>query len=362
MRARLLERLVPLALLTTIVLLVAVAGSSGSESFERTVTNVLITLVLVIGLYLFVGNSGVLSFGHIAFMALGAYTTAWLTIPVPLKAVTLPDLPGFLASAHTSGLVALLASGLVAAVFAAIVAAPLTRLSGIAAGIATLSVLVIVNVVLSNWDALTNGTGTIVGIPTTATVWSTLPWVLAALLAAFLFQESRWGTRLRATREDPVAARAVGIGVERERRLAFVLSAFCVGVGGSLYAQYLGAFNPGQFYIDLTFLTLAMLVVGGIRSLSGAVVGAVVVSALSELLRTVQEDGISLAGAHVQARAGLREIVLALLMLLILIFRPQGLTGGRELGARWLRRLRSTARPGRPATPSADAAGSGAAS
>lgn len=358
-RSRLLERLVPLATLAVLVALVALAGSAGSESFERTVTNVLITLVIVVGLYVFVGNSGVLSFGHIAFMALGAYTTAWLTIPVALKEATLPNLPGFLASAQTSGLVALLISGVVAAVFAAIVAAPITRLSGIAAGIATLSVLVVVNVVLSNWDDLTNGTGTIVGVPTNATIGSTLPWALGALVVAYLFQLSRWGIRLRATREDAVAARAVGISVVRERRRAFVLSAFFVGVGGSLYAQFLGAFNPGQFYIDLTFLTLAMLVVGGIRSLSGAVVGTLVVSALSELLRTLQEDGLSLAGAHLQVRAGLREIVLALLMLLILVVRPQGITRGRELGERWVRRLRRAV-PQVPAS-AVDAAEGGAA-
>lgn len=341
-----LARATPLLGVVALVALVALLGSSGSQSLERTTTSALVIVVVVVGLYVFVGNSGIISFGHIAFMAIGAYTTAWLTIPTGLKTVTLPDLPPFLAEAHASGPAAVVISGLVAAALAVVVAVPIMRLSGIAAGIATLSVLVIVNVVLSNWDALTGGTGTVVGVPTTMTPTTSLPWVAGALVVAFLYQESRWGRRLRASREDDQAARSVGIGVVRERRIAFVLSAFCVGAGGSLYAQYLGAFNPNQFYIDLTFLTLAMLVIGGTRSLSGAVVGGLGVAALSELLRTVQEDGITVAGLHLQSRAGLREIVLAVVMLVILVVAPRGLTGGREL--RLPRRLRR--RRGAPPT------------
>lgn len=344
MSERLLSQLrgaTPLLGCAALLLLVALAGSGGSAGLSETVTETLVVVLVVVGLYLFVGNSGVLSFGHIAFMALGAYVTAWLTIPTGLKAATLPDLPRFLAEAHASPAVAVLVSGLVAALLAALAALPLMRLSGIAAAIGTLSLLVVVNVVLSNWNELTNGTGTIVGVPSELEPLSALPWVLAVLAVAFLYQRSRRGACLRATREDAVAAQSTGIGVARERRVAFVLSAFCVGVGGSLYAQYLGAFTPGRFYLDLTFLTLAMLVIGGMRSLTGAVVGALAVSALSEMLSTMQDDGIALLGASLQLRAGVREVVLAAVMLLVLLFRPDGITGGRELT--WPRRRRGGA-------------------
>lgn len=336
--------LVPLAGVVAIVLAVALLGGAGSAAFQRTTQNVLLDLVLVVGLYVFVGNSGVLSFGHIAFAAIGAYTTALVTIPHELKAATLPELPGFIADAQLGTTAGLLAGGALAALVAAVVAVPLMRLSGIAASIATLSVLVIVNVVASNWDDVTNGTGTLVGIPTNEDLWTVVPWALAALIAAFAFQQSRAGSRLRATREDAVAAQSVGISVARERRVAFVLSAFLVGVGGGLYARFLGAFNPDQFYLDLTFLTIAMLVIGGLRSLSGAVVGVVFVSAVSEALRELQEGGIG-------DRAGLREFVLASIMLAVLVFRPDGLTGGREL--RWPRRRRDLqpAVPGRESGP-----------
>lgn len=341
---QLLRRATPLLAMAGLVSAVALIGAGGSEGFSKTITETLVTVLVVVGLYLFVGNSGVLSFGHVAFMALGAYTTAWLTIPPGLKTATLPDLPGFLAEAHTSPVVAVLVSGVVAALLAAVAALPLMRLNGIAAAIGTLSLLVIVNVVLSNWDELTNGTGTIVGVPSDLDPMSALPWVLAVLAIAFGYQQSRRGNCLRATREDPVAAQSVGIGVARERRVAFVLSAFCVGIGGSLYAQYLGAFAPGRFYLDLTFLTLAMLVIGGMRSLTGAVVGTLLVTALSEILSGMQDDGIALLGAQLELRAGVREVVLAGLMLVILVFRPDGITGGRELS--WPRRRRSQG--GRP--------------
>lgn len=335
---QLLRRATPLLAMVALVAAVALIGAGASEASSKTITETLVTVLVVVGLYLFVGNSGVLSFGHVAFMALGAYTTAWLTIPAGLKAATLPDLPGFLADAHTSPAVAVLASGVVAALVAALAAMPLMRLNGIAAAIGTLSLLVIVNVVLSNWDELTNGTGTIVGVPSDLDPLSALPWVVAVLAIAFAYQRSRRGSCLRATREDPVAAQSAGIGVARERRVAFVLSAFCVGIGGSLYAQYLGAFAPGRFYLDLTFLTLAMLVIGGMRSLTGAVVGTLLVTALSEILSDMQDDGIALLGAQLELRAGVREVVLAGLMLVILIFRPDGITGGRELS--WPRRGR----------------------
>jgi branched-chain amino acid transport system permease protein len=330
------RRFVPLLAVIAIALAVALVGSAGSESFQRTVTTVLITLVVVVGLYVFTGTSGILSFGHVAFMALGAYTAALVRIPPGLKGVTLPHLPGFIADASAGPVLAVFLGAAVAGLFAVLIAAPLVRLSGIAAAIASLSVLVIVNVVISNWDNLTNGTQTMVGVPATATIWSVVPWVLGVLLLAFCFQESASGARLKATREDAVAAQAVGVHVAAERSKAFVLSAMCAGVGGALYAEFLGAFGPGQFYLDLTFLTIAMLVIGGLRSLAGAVIGTVAVSAVSELLQRIQSDGLTIAGATLHTKQGLREVILAALMLLALLVRPQGLTGGREV--RWPRR------------------------
>ena len=355
------RRATPLVVVTLLVLLTAGLGATGSEAFERTVATTLIYVVAVVALYLFAGNSGVLSFGHVAFMAIGAYSAALVSIPVGLKDVTLPNLPGVLAQASVGPDMAILIGGCVAAVVALVVAIPLMRLNGIAAAIGTFSLLVIVNVIISNWYNVTNGTQTLIGVPTKSTAWAILPWALLVLVVTFAYQESRWGARLRASREDLIAAQGVGIPIARERTIAFVLSAFCAGIAGALYGMSLGAFGPNQFYFNLTFLTVAMLIIGGLRSLSGAVIGALTVSALSELLKRLQDDGVDLLGLSVQPRPGLREIVLAALMLLILVVRPRGLTGGREVSWPGLRSRPPRPASGAPIAPEARASGSGVA-
>ena len=116
----------------------------------------------------------------------------------------------------------------------------------------------------------------------------------------------------------------------RHRIGAFVISAFLSGVSGVLLAHFLGTVRVETFYLDLTFLIIAMLVIGGMRSLTGAVAGAVVISALTELLRQA-EVGFQISGTTVAAPGGLGDVVLALLMLLIIVFRPKGIAGGREV-------------------------------
>jgi branched-chain amino acid transport system permease protein len=215
-------------------------------------------------------------------------------------------------------------------VFAGIVGIPLMRLSGIAAALALFSVLVIVHNVADNWVSLTNGTANMFGVPLNTTMTNALPWTVGAILIAHLFTQGRIGLRLRASREDEVAARAIGVRVARDRWFALVLSAFIVGVGGFLYSQYLGAFNPDDFYLDITFLTTAMLVVGGMNSLAGAVVGTVVLSVVSQVLAQL-EAGAHVGPVFVHFPVGTEEVGLAGAMILILIFRPSGITGGNEL-------------------------------
>lgn len=319
-------------LVTAIVLLSTLA----SDVFQRTVTTMLIDLVLVLGLYLFVGNSGVLSFGHMSFMAVGAYLTAFLTIAPTQKQFLLPGLPGFLANSQLAPFPAALCAGGSAALLAAILAVPLMRLAGIAASLGMFAVLLIVYVTASNWDSVTRGQGALLGVPTHTTKYVALAWALGVMVTVHVFQQSPLGLRLRVSREDEVAARAVGISVFWERTVAFVLSAFIVGIGGFLFAQFLGSFNPDAFYLNITFITIAMLVIGGLTSLAGAVIGTVVVSAVLEGLRQL-ENGVNIGLFHVTAPAGLQQVGLGALMLAILIFRPKGLTGGDEIRWPWPR-------------------------
>ena len=261
----------PVALVALTCVVALLAWALGPDSLDRVVLGMVINVIVVVGLYTFVGVSGVFSFGHAAFMAIGAYAGAILVIPTETKRFVLPDLPGFLARAHLAPLPATIAAGAIAAAFALLLSVPLARLSGLTAGLATFGVLSIVNVVSRNWEQLTHGTAGVSGIPTTTTIWVALAWAAAATAAAWAFQRSRIGLRLRASREDESAARAIGIGVAGERTVAFVISAFFVGAAGALFGMFIGSFNPDAFFLNITFLMVAMLIIGGMTSLTGAV-------------------------------------------------------------------------------------------
>jgi branched-chain amino acid transport system permease protein len=313
------------------VALVAAAGLVGSL-FERSTQiyfiNTLVALCVVVGLYVFVGNSGVLSFGHVSFVALGAWTAGVLTIPDEEKSALLPNLFPWLAERESGNVVSLLAAALVGAVFAALVGLPLMRLSGLAAGIATFAVLEITHNVLRYYDRIGPGTTAFSSVPETTGLWQATIGGILAVVVGYAYQRSRFGRQLRATREDSAAARAVGISVYRQRLWAFALSGAMAGFAGGLYVHLL-PLTTEELYLNLTFITLAMLVIGGVTSLWGAVVGALAIGGLDSFLAEA-ENGIGLFGHNLDLPAGARIVVVGALMALVLIVRPSGLTGGEE--------------------------------
>ncbi|MBX9459716.1 MAG: branched-chain amino acid ABC transporter permease [Rhizobium sp.] len=326
------KRLVPLLILISIVLVTVLLASTSGIVMQRRVIFGLVNLVAVVSLYIFMGNSGILNFSTIAFMAIGAYTSALLTMPPGMKSTFLPDLPAWLAAAQFPPLAGASIGGLVAAACALIVGLPIMRLSGIAAAIATMSLMIICYIVLGNWTWLTGGQQSLMGLPGYVGLWTAGLFAIGAIVIAFAYQETRFAIALRASREDEVAAKATGVRIVRERLIAFVLSAFVAGIAGALYGHFMGTLRVENFYLDPTFLFVSMLVIGGTRSLSGAVVGVVSISILTELLR-LTEVGFPLPGTGwtLAAAPGLGDVVLAAIMLLIILFRPQGITGGREL-------------------------------
>ena len=149
---------------------------------QRRITQGLINLVAVVGLYVFVGNSGVLSFGNVAFMAIGAYVSALLTMPAAAKGVFLPDLPAFLAAAEWPAIGGALAGGAAAALVALVAGFPLMRLSGISASIATFAILVVSYVVLGNWTSVTGGQNSLMGLPIYVGLWTAAGWAVVAIV------------------------------------------------------------------------------------------------------------------------------------------------------------------------------------
>jgi len=331
----------PIALTLILVGVVGLTWASGAAVFAQTVTDTLIRIMLVVGLYIFIGNSGVLAFGHIAFTLIGAYGTAWLTLSVFKKSFAL-KLPLILAEHQYAVFPSAIAAALLASLVALVVGVPIMRLSGIAAAIASLAVLGMFHTFYNNWSGWTMGAATLPGLPLYVDMWVALGWVAFALFVAFAYQRSRFGLALRATREDEFGARAAGINIARQRLIAFVLSAFFMGLAGVLHAHFLGSIAVKSFWLGLTFTSLAMLIIGGQRSLTGAVTGAVVISGITEVLRQM-EGGFTLGGVTLALPLGSQELGIALVMLLVLIFRPAGLTGGRELAFRLGRRRRADA-------------------
>jgi branched-chain amino acid transport system permease protein len=318
--------------------LVAVLGSLASRSLQLQFRSALVSATIVIAIYVFVGNSGVLSFGHVSFVAVGAFAAGLVSVPEALKLSVSPELYPIIASAEVGNAASLAIAAAVGGIYAFLVGVPLMRLSGLAAGIATFAVLEITHNVIRNWPKIGPGAKTLSLVPETSSFLQVTIGAVAAAAIAFAYQRSRAGRLLRAAREDPAAAQGSGVNIHRQRLVAFTLSGALAGFAGGLLVHLLGSITTEQVYLDLTFVTLAMLVIGGVNSLLGAVVGALLVSGLNSFLLEL-EKGVS-TGPDIDVPTGTRLVTLGVFMAAVLLFRPSGITRGRELSVR-LPRLRS---------------------
>jgi len=318
------EVLVP-ALLVLATALLALEVSSYLQAYFL---DTLIKVAIVVGLYVFIGNSGVLSFGQISFVAVGAWTAGVLTVPRAAKPIAMPGLAHFLVTTNVGNITSLALAAVIGGAFAFAVGLPLMRLSGLAAGIATFAVLEITNNVLNYEGLISPALNGFSSVPATTGIWQATIGCLICIAVAYAYQRTRFGRMLRATREDPAAAAAAGISIHRQRLVAFTLAAALAGFAGGLYV-HLQPLAANDLFLNLTFITLAMLVVGGSGSLLGAVVGALALNGIYTFFHAAVNT-VDVFGWHLQVRAGTAEIVLGVLMVVILIFRPGGITGGRE--------------------------------
>jgi branched-chain amino acid transport system permease protein len=324
------RRALELAAPAVLVLATALLGLAVSSALQTYFLDTLVKVAIVVALYVFIGNSGVLSFGHISFVALGVWTAGVLTVPESQKNAIMPGLAHFLLHANVGNVPSLALGAVAGLVFAFVVGLPLMRLSGLAAGIATFGVLEIVNNVLRYYDKIGPGLNAFSSVPETTGIWQAAIGALICVAVAFAYQRSRFGRQLRATREDPAAASAAGISIYRQRLLAFAVSGALAGLAGGLYVHLL-PIEIDSLYLDLTFITLAMLVVGGSGSLLGAVVGALAIGGIDSFL-SAAENGVDVFGWNLDLPTGTAVLAVGALMALILVLRPGGITGGREFG------------------------------
>lgn len=334
------RNLITVAVLSGLILgIVIVSSLLGVRLYDRIAINLCIALVMVLGLQVFMGNSGILSFAHIGFMGVGAYTSAVLTMPAQMKGMSLPDIYPILATVELSPYAGMLLGGLMAAAVAAIMSYPLMRLSDAAAVITSFALLVVLHTIMTHWSAVTNGPRTLFGLPKATDLPLAAGVAILAVVAAVAFKESKMGLLLRTSRDDEVAAGAMGVHIPRLRWQAFIISAFFAGVGGALWGHFITSFSPKAFFLKETFVILGMLVIGGANTVTGAVFGAVIVTVAFESLRAF-EGALNKAQIFSEQVVGLTEIVLALAMIAVLAIRPGGLFATHEIGAILNRRRR----------------------
>jgi branched-chain amino acid transport system permease protein len=330
----------PLAAPVLVLLLVTLLTNLfAGVLLRRIMTLMFINMSLVLALQTFMGNSGIASFGHVGFMLIGAYGSILFTMTAKQKSFTLPDMPTswWIHNFNLPFLPSLIVTGLVAALIGGVIGIAMIRIGRTTLGFATFALLIVIRIVALSSDPLTRGTRTVVGISSLTTLWYAAGWAIFFVAAAYLFKESSLGLRLRAAREDERAAASIGIGILWVRWVAWVVSIFMAAVAGGLWAHYVTVFSPHAFWISTNFLIITMLIIGGQASVSGAVLGTIIVTAVAEGFRVaeytlnIQRQSVPfLQKLFPQQVVGLTEFVLALALLLILYKRPAGIMQGRE--------------------------------
>jgi len=306
--------------------------------YARIVNLIGINVILAVSLNLINGLAGQFSLGHAGFMAVGGYTATYLTV---YHGASIAALFGSTLDAAVGSSVVMMASLIVGALAAAamgfLVGLPSLRLKGDYLAIVTLGFGEIIRVVILNVPAVGGATGFTDAIPITNFFWI-FAMVAVTIAVVRNIGSSTFGHALDAIRSDEVAAEAVGINTTRGKVMAFVISAGLAGVAGGLSGQlFANPLNPQNLNFVKSIEVVVMIVLGGIGSTTGAVLGATTLTILPEALRGFDRQF-----------PGLRMVIYALLLILLMIFRPQGLLGRNELGFSWLRRaFGSPSRSGR---------------
>ena len=280
----------------------------GLNSFHlRTIIIIGIFIILALGLNILIGYTGLVSLGHAGFFAIGAYTSVILMMRFDVR-----FLISLLAGAAISGVVGLL------------LGIPSLRLSGSYLTIVTLGFGEVVRLVIMSWTTVTNGTLGIMGIPrpnffgmelnlaNNGFYYLTLITVLTVTLACYLLVNSKIGRAFRAIKEDEVAAGMMGIKTTHYKVLAFVVSAFITGIAGAIYAPILGFMDQNTFDFDVSILILSIVIVGGMGTLRGMFLGAILLISFPEMARFLMNW---------------RFVVYGLLLIVMMRFRPNGLLG-----------------------------------
>ena len=290
--------------------------------------------IMAVSLNLINGITGIFSLGHAGFILVGAYTAALLTLTPEQKEISFiiePIVP-FLKNLHTNFFFATLAGGVLAAFAAFLVGWPVLRLAGDYLAIASLGFAEVIRILALNLRSVTNGALGLKGIPEYTNTWWAWGWLFVTVLFIGSLVNSSYGRALKAIREDRIAAEEMGINVFKHQLLSFVIGGFFAGISGSLYAHWLTTIDPRITTLGpmLTFYVLIMIVLGGLGSITGSILGAMIFAILFEWLRRFEEP-FTFFGIEVPGIKGMRILVISVIFILVMIFWQRGLMGRTEL-------------------------------
>lgn len=294
-----------------------------------------IYVVAAVAYNLINGVTGQFSLGPNAFMAIGGYTVALLMLPLvqkkevyflqplvwPLNTFSFPP---------SLFILALLLGGLFAALFAFLIGIPTLRLRGDYLAIATFGFGEIVVVLANNLIPVTNGALGIKGLPGYTNLWWTVGWAFWTVFVVKNLVGSSFGRALKAIRENEVAAEAMGVNLFRHKILAFGISGFFAGVAGGLFVTLISTVSPTLFTFSMTFNLLIIIVLGGLGSITGSTVTAILFAFLQELLREVEAPH-TIGSWTFPGIPGMRMVVFSVILVLLMVFYRRGLFGQKEL-------------------------------
>lgn len=309
----------------------------GSDYHIRILNNMAIFITLAVSYNLINGICGILHLGPNAFVAIGAYTAALLTMSPMEKQLNfiIQPLVWPFSAVQAPFALSLLAGGVMATVFAFLISFPVFRVRGDYLAIVTLGFGEVVRVLCNALQGVTNGPLGLKGLsPFTNLWWS---WGVAAVTVLLITRliNSSYGLAMKAIRDDETAARAMGVDPFRHLLLAFLISAFFSGVAGGLLAHLITTISPSLFTFFLTFNLLIMIVVGGLGSTTGAVIGAMLFAWGGEALRIV-ESPMNLGLFTIPGIPGMRMVIFSVILMVVIIFVRRGIMGQRELSWGWI--------------------------
>ncbi len=289
--------------------------------------------VVAVSMNLLNGFTGLFSLGQAGFMALGAYTTAVLTIPVSMRpnVYYMNGIQPWLENAQLPMIPALIAGGLVAALAAALIGIPVLRLKSDYLAIATLGFAEIIRALLAApmMDTITNGSYGLSNIPGFSNIWQPMALAALCILIMILLINSSYGRAFKAIREDDIAAEAMGINLFRHKELAFVISSFFTGVGGGMLAIYMRSIDTKTFQVALTYNILLIVVLGGIGSVTGSIIGSLLINGGQEWLRFLDEP-TTVPVLSALFRPGFRMVIYSVLLMVVVLFWRRGIMGTNE--------------------------------